>query len=78
MNISFIVFSCVKVYSYIVKYKVFTENRSIIIILIHLHLCVRESGRSREGHSTRANNVLFFFFITGLGRYAASNGTGSD
>ena len=29
------------------------ETTSFILIL---HLCVRESGRSREGHSTRANN----------------------
>ena len=31
---------------------------SYIIILI-LHLSVHESGRSREGHSTRANNFSF-------------------
>ena len=31
----------------------------IIIIILILHLSVRESGRSREGHSTRANNFSF-------------------
>ena len=29
------------------------------ILILILDLCVRESGRSREGHSTRANNFSF-------------------
>ena len=32
----------------------------ISYLILILHLCVRESGRSREVHSTRANNFSFF------------------
>ena len=31
-------------------------NTVVHIIILILHLCVCESGRSQEGHSTRANN----------------------
>ena len=67
-----------------IKVYIFRRDNNIIIILI-LHLSVRESGRSREAIRPELKKKKhFFLFIAGLGRYmrqctdTAGNGTSRD